>query len=763
MANQPWLEYQTPQPAQPSGGRVFTLPPNPRQVSQEERAERREDRAERNVERQANIDNERLGREGRNDSFSQLNRLAENYNSDMTVKSYRVAMQQLGLALNTGDGAQSDLALTYAFAKAMDPESVVREAEQGMVTNSQPWFEAAVERARREFGMDEAGTFTPEARLRLRAQVLNSVQQRARVYNTRREYFTRQAEAAGVDPQLVVGEHDANPFVPTVDQFIAQYKQHEAEQQQAQQGQATSTPTEVGDVHTGELVVDVYGNPMPEGFEEVFTPEGVRWINQQTGATIDPAASRAGTFGDSALGQGMSGFNEGASSLLGLPVDAATALVNLIPQGLNAIAGTELPTLDPAKSVLGSQWLRSGMSGLNMIAPPSDDPTNQFIRRTMQSVGASAVPFGATASVPQYLAQLGIGAAGGAGAATAQQVAPGNVLAEVLGEAAGGGAAGLGTLRYAQRNAQRGIEANIPTTQELRDQAGEMYRAAEARGVNASPDQTQTLATTLRQVLADDGRISPGGHISEVYPRAREAIRLTDDYAGNPMTPTQLQTVRRVITDAGRAPEADERRLGRLLTEAFDDWAAPIAPELPAARNVASRYLNAETLEEARELAGARSGQFTGSGFENALRTEYRALDRAGVRGREHFPPEVQRAVEAVSRGTPASNFARNVGRFAPTGPVSMATSFGLPAALGGSMFGGPVGLALGAGTTATSLLGRNAATRMGIRNADIAEMTARNGGPIEQAPLLSPELTALMARMGIAQGSKYLVNEPQR
>lgn len=148
--------------------------------------------------------------------FDQKGALYERYSKLPEVKTYRVAVQQLAQAIGTGDGPQADLALTYAFAKAMDPESVVRESEQGMVTGSQPWLETAAEKVKKQFGMDGAGLYTPETRNKIRAQIANAVAQRNKLYNQQRDYFTEIAKRNNFDPYEVVGEHDANPFAEKI-------------------------------------------------------------------------------------------------------------------------------------------------------------------------------------------------------------------------------------------------------------------------------------------------------------------------------------------------------------------------------------------------------------------------------------------------------------------------------------------------------------------------------------------------------------------
>jgi len=129
------------------------------------------------------------------------------------VKSYKVATQQLAQALGTGSGPQSDLSLTYAFAKAMDPDSVVRESETASISSSQAWLAAASEQVKKQFGMDEAGNYTPAARAALRQQIIRAVAGRNKLYNAQRSQFSALAKRNNIDPMEVVGPHAGAAFV----------------------------------------------------------------------------------------------------------------------------------------------------------------------------------------------------------------------------------------------------------------------------------------------------------------------------------------------------------------------------------------------------------------------------------------------------------------------------------------------------------------------------------------------------------------------
>lgn len=66
------------------------------------------------------------------------NKLRDDFNASSQVKSYRIVVPMLESAKDaaTRPTRAADLNLIYAFAKLMDPESVVRESETGMVVAS---------------------------------------------------------------------------------------------------------------------------------------------------------------------------------------------------------------------------------------------------------------------------------------------------------------------------------------------------------------------------------------------------------------------------------------------------------------------------------------------------------------------------------------------------------------------------------------------------------------------------------------------------
>lgn len=462
-------------------------------------------------------------------------------------------------------------------------------------------------------------------------------------------------------------------------------------------------------------------------------------------------------YNDTPLSQGLSGINEGIAATLGAPVDLTNAALGLGAKGINFLAGTDLSAAD--KPIFGSEWIGEKLRGIGSIGPESDAAGMPFVRRVGQSVGASAIPMGATAGTARQAAGMfGSALSGGIGAATARKVAPGNPWAELGGELAGSLAGGIPSLMNVRASGQKAIEAAVPTIDQLKKQASGLYQQAEANGVTAAPMQTQQLADDVTALLRGEGAISPTGRLSEVHPKVKEAAATIGDYAGQPMTPTQMQTVRGIIGDAAGSLEPKERRTAGLLMDQFDDFVDPLAPQLSEARAVASRYLNAEKIAKAKELADVRASQFSGSGLENALRTEFRGLDRNLVKGKDRSSNQaLTSAIEDVSRGTLGSNIARGLGKLAPTGTVSFGLGTVAPATLAGSLFG-PVGAGAAATTTAgLGMFGRRMAERSATRGADLAELVARNGGELPKPQVLTPEIERMIAAGMFGQQSQYL------
>ena len=151
------------------------------------------------------------------------------------------------------------------------------------------------------------------------------------------------------------------------------------------------------------------------------------------------------------------GTSEATANTLGAPVDLATGALNLIPRGINAVAGTSIPTIQ--NPVGGSTWLKSQFGRINAdprtVAAPSE--LDRIARAGGAGAASMLLPWGAAnavapmtglAGAAQEMAGAGTaptmataGFTGGAAGQEAQDSAPAPLkpLANMLGNVVGGG------------------------------------------------------------------------------------------------------------------------------------------------------------------------------------------------------------------------------------------------------------------------------------------------------------------------------------
>ncbi|MGF1629151.1 MAG: hypothetical protein ACFCUT_06740 [Kiloniellaceae bacterium] len=336
------------------------------------------------------------------------------------------------------------------------------------------------------------------------------------------------------------------------------------------------------------------------------------------------------------------------------------------------------------------------------------------------------------------------GAAHGAGAAEggAQERAEGAAWGAFLGALTGGGIGAVGG-----RVAQAGKPAT-PTVEALKGQAGRAYDTALNSGVTLTGNRYAAIADDLASVAQKEG-FHP-----RIHPKVSAALDEFSNLKGHTPTLQQVDNLRRILKQAGGSLEKAERRLAQQLISKLDDTLDTLTPgdviagnvkeateALRSARSLWSRASKGETIDGLIARAHDRTAQFSGSGMENALRTEFRQLAMNPKKMRL-FSKAEQDAIKRVSQGEPLTNVLRMIGKFAPTGVVSSVLS-------GGAGYGiaGPVGAVA---LPAIGFAGRAGATALTQRAANAASEIARagGGGVPQAAPLSHGQVNALRAFM---------------
>lgn len=483
--------------------------------------------------------------------------------------------------------------------------------------------------------------------------------------------------------------------------------------------------------------------------DEIFGHLGLSGApNQQ--ATGDPMPLNQTNIHDQTVEQPQEGrsFVGEIGRQLGLTARAGLEGVSALPEML----------INPISQALGGPEMRISNTLDAAGFPQPENATErvaQDVARTMAGAGgiaggANLAARGLTGAGQAVAAQMGsaipqqiAGAAGaGAGGGVAREAGfgPGVQTAAALG---GGLLASSAANRLIAPPRAKGVS---DATSELQKRASNLYEQANRRGVTAQPAQTSQLQADIKRLAADEGLITPSGALAEGYPKLNGVLRMIDEYAGQPMTGKQLQSVRRLLSSAAGSSDRAESRIGTMMIRAFDDFTAPLAPELAEARNLYASAMRSQQLETLRDLAESRASQFSGSGPENALRTEYRKLNNRIISGKERgFSPEQAEAIRKVAEGTKAANLARGLGKLAPTGVVSAGLGGGVPFMIGNAIGGPVVGSLAGATSLGLGALSRQAAKALTSRNAAIAEALARNM-PLTTSvtPSVSPHMGAL-------------------
>lgn len=683
--------------------------------------------------------------------FDRESSLRQQFDQRPEVRAYREVLPLYVSASRAEDTRAGDLNLIYAFGKMMDPGSVVREGEMVMVQGSSPIAQRL--QAIFDSEINSTGRINAATRRQLLSELSSRRHQLAESYNRARNQFLGAAREYGLDPTRVVGDHPAQGWLN---------EERERQSDASDGGMVSGREMPRANLSTEQQrLYDAFlaGNPRATaddlrtfareaGLGEIQNADNIIEARNE-GAGVRPASEAllqpAETPGSSAL----SGIYRGLSKVVGAPVDITNSLLGTVGLGADRPIG-------------GSERGQSGLMALGYVQPESQDPTNRFISRVGQSVGSAAVPLGgAYALSARELAALGqaapslastgsgflMAAGGGAGAAEAQRLFPGNPWAEMGGELLGSAATGGGLYGLASRNARQAAEAAVPTTGQLRSQASNLYDQAESRGVVAGPNVTTNLAGRVRDIATDNALITPTGRVSTDYPRAAEAMRLLDDFAGQQMDVRNIQVVRDTLADAVQATAGKERRIARMMLNAFDEETGPLAPELASARRVSSRYLQADQIDQARQMAEPRATQFSRGGEDNALRTDFRALERDIIQGEASFPPAVEDAIRNVVRGGPVRNATRWIGGLAPsTTGGNIVPGLGIGAGAG-AMTGDPVlGALIGAGTWGAGTAGRVATNALARRDMEVAHLLARAGGDIPVDPVINPALRRQIA-----------------
>lgn len=424
------------------------------------------------------------------------------------------------------------------------------------------------------------------------------------------------------------------------------------------------------------------------------------------------------------LGDEMAaGVKTGIDAMTGQPADygktlqqaerlsADTANLNPSAYGFGQTAGT--------LALLGRAPSRAIMSAVPAVLAKGT------IKRAALSSGTigATMGFGEPGSIQDRLKNAAIGGATG-----------------LLTGAAGGYVAG----RLAAPTAGK---AATPTVEKLFDEASGAFRAARASGATVSKPAVSNIAAGLRQIMVDEGAITPSGKVADL-PKISHALALIDDYATQPVSMEQLFRVRKQLGKAAASTDKEERGLAMDLLRHLDDSVESLSTqagdfvaggagsgEQAVADWVKGRQLwhiakKGESVETLISTAARKSKKAVAVPPEQSLRNQFEnfiSKDR-NLRG---FNPEERAALNSVVEGTTTGNLAKSVGKLAPTTIGGLTFKGGVPLAVGAALGSPGLGVAVAGGSYAIGLAGRLVSRLSTQGQAELARVLILNGGKL--------------------------------
>lgn len=318
------------------------------------------------------------------------------------------------------------------------------------------------------------------------------------------------------------------------------------------------------------------------------------------------------------------------------------------------------------------------------------------------------------------------------------------------------------------RSVDKALLEAAPTIEQLKAQSRSIYGRIDDLGATIRPDSFDGFVDDVSAKLKKAG-FDPGLH-----PKAASVLNRLNSEKGQIKQLTEIDILRRVALGASKSIEPDEKRVGGIILESFDDYLdnlkgsdfagaefSGIGPQYKEARNLWGKARRSEMIHEAIEKAKDQA-----SGFENGIRVQLRAILNSKKRSMGFSKDELA-AMKEVVRGTKMANIAKFLGRFGinerqATSMLGASVGIG-----GGASIGSAVGGTAGAGIGAIVLpaigqVSKELAQKLTRNNARLADTIVRAGtdgkkivqayfAQVPKSKRNSAELTQLLMRPNIS------------
>jgi hypothetical protein len=493
-------------------------------------------------------------------------------------------------------------------------------------------------------------------------------------------------------------------------------------------------------------------------YRSVDSDEGVgSWLAQKAS---DMGLTGGDIGHDNSFAQSMSGVNEGIAGMVGYIPDYINNAENQLQRLSNWGLGTEFDTQD--QHPLGGESIRQLMRDQGAIREKSDNMGHQMLRRVGEEVGASVIPAGVAHRLAGGAMSLGKTVTGslsdaigsGTGAAIAQQVAPDNPIAEIVGALAGGSITGLSGAAKSRRSQIKDATEALPDDVFIQGAKDAMDKAYK-NGTDIEPDDFLKFRRTLKKELKEAGVVNRltgkpikkaeqlKGIMSDIDTEARAILRARrNDNKASPVKSKNMKEVNSSISDMLNSNVGKERRAGSITRNVFDDMIAePHLDDIAGSRDQYRRAMNLQDINRRSDKAAIRSGRNKGrKDLDTSLRmflgqeAEKIAMDKS----RGWKPWEVDALNKTAAGPSAIREGARALGKVTPTGGIVSS----LPAYMAfdqvTNLTGSPsAGLAAGGGVASVGILAKMLADNLSIDEVDALKIILKQGKDWKKPPIL--------------------------
>lgn len=420
----------------------------------------------------------------------------------------------------------------------------------------------------------------------------------------------------------------------------------------------------------------------------------------------------------------MVGRPESGGAISRFVEPAATLITSAIAEPIAGLAGITQAVNPFAKTGAGERAVAATREALTF------QPRTETGQAGLQAVGEALEPIAEKlGEAEKFLGDKTFEATGSPALAAAAATIP-TALMEILGIKGGKGvvkASQAGKKAIKESRVAKSILDAVPSVDQLKAASREVFKEIDNLGISLQPKAYRGLVNKL-QIEAKRMGIDP-----DVTPKSSKALSRFTEFDGVSPTLTEIDIMRKVAQNAAKSIEPSEAAIGAAMINTVDtflDNVRPTALKRPegvpgigkrykVARDLWGRARRSEVLGEA-----FKSARLQASGFENGLRTQFRAILN-NKNKRRFFKKDELAAMRRVVEGSRKENIARLIGKLGFSDGASTQLIGGSLGVGAGAMVGGAPG------AVAVPLIGqvsKSLAKRMTAKNAEFADQVIRAG-----------------------------------